>query len=79
MTYLCLREYFSLGNAIYKSQRWSRTKVHVNGRSICKRLLHKRETVPFTRVNVAALLARGITAHIHDEGACLKLIGLLSH
>ena len=32
--YHCLREYFSLGNAINKPQRWSRAKVHANGRSI---------------------------------------------
>ena len=34
VTYHCLRGYFSLGNTIYKLQRWSHTKFHVNGRSI---------------------------------------------
>ena len=32
--YHCSREYFSLGNAIYKPRRWSRANVHVNGRPI---------------------------------------------
>ena len=56
VTYHCLIEYFSLGNAINKPGRWSRAKVHVNGNQFCKRLLQKHETVPFTRVNVAALI-----------------------
>ena len=30
VTYPCLREYFSLGNAINKQRHWSRAKVHVN-------------------------------------------------
>ena len=34
VTYQCLREYFSLGNAISKPRRWSRAKVCVNCRSI---------------------------------------------
>ena len=41
---------------MYKSRRWSHTKVHVQTvGQFCKRLLQKHETVPFTRVNVAAL------------------------
>ena len=55
VAYHCLREYFSLGNAINKPRRWSRAKIHVNGRSTCKHLLRKHETVLFTWVNVAAL------------------------
>ena len=43
---------------IYKPRCWSRAKVRVNGRPICKRLLQKHETVPFTLVNVAALPGR---------------------
>ena len=46
VTYHCCREYFSLGNAINKPRRWSHAQ----------RLLQKHETVPFTHVNVAALL-----------------------
>ena len=34
VTYHFLREYFSLGNAIYKPQCWSHAKVCVNGRKI---------------------------------------------
>ena len=34
----------------------SHAKVCVNGRPICKRLLQKPEIVPFTLVNVAALM-----------------------
>ena len=30
----CLREYFSLGNAIYKPRHWSHAKICVNGRPI---------------------------------------------
>ena len=32
--YHCLREYFSLGNAINKPRCWSHAKVRVNGRPI---------------------------------------------
>ena len=34
VTHRYFREYFLLGNAIYKPQRFSRAKVRVNGRSI---------------------------------------------
>ena len=34
MTYRCLKNILSLGNAIYKPRRLSRAKVRVNGRSI---------------------------------------------
>ena len=49
VTYHCLREYFSLENAIKKTRHWSRAKVCVNGRPICKHLLQKHKTVSFTR------------------------------
>ena len=55
VTYHCLREYFSLGNAINKPRRQSHAKVCVNSGQYCKRLLQKHKTVPFTHVNVAAL------------------------
>ena len=39
-------------------RRWSHGKVRVNGRPISKRLLQKHETLPFKRVNVAALIMK---------------------
>ena len=48
------QHYFSLEDAINKPWRSSRAKVRLKSH-FCKRLLHKHETLPFTRVNVEAL------------------------